>query len=163
MTVVLPYDETLKEEVKSLIRQFRIETAQLKAKTVNPSDAAVEEELMDYINNGYSIFVARCDEACCGFLVMRCLEEVWWVDTLFVSMDFRRRGVASDLYERAEQHSSGSGPDNLFVWVHPNNHKMLSFLKSRGYDVLNLIEVRKPWRNEHFSRTYSFDEDELRY
>jgi len=40
---------------------------------------------------------------------------------------------------------------------------MLSFLKSRGYDVLNLIEVRKPWNNERLSRTYSFDDSELRY
>jgi len=130
---------------------------------VDPSDAAVEEELIGYLKNSHSIFVAKCDETYLGFLVMRSLDNVWWVDTLYVTPQSRRMGVASALYDRAELHSSGSSTDNLFVWVHPNNHIMLSFLKSRGYDVLNLIEVRKPWKNESFSRSYRFDEVQLRY
>ncbi len=163
MIEIIPYDETHRDEIKTLIREFRIETARLKAKEVNPSEIAIEEELMDYIKNNYSIFVAKCDDSCAGFLVMRCMEEIWWVDTLYVNPKSRRKGIANALYERAELQASGSGPDNLFVWVHPNNQKMLSFLRSRGYDVLNLIEVRKPWTNERFSRAYRFDEDELKY
>jgi ribosomal protein S18 acetylase RimI-like enzyme len=85
------------------------------------------------------------------------------VDTLFTVQKWRRKGIASALYAEAEKQCQDSEVDNLFVWVHPNNHRMLSFLKSRGYDVLNLIEVRKPWNNERLSRTYSFDDSELRY
>lgn len=29
-------------------------------------------------------------------------------------------------------------------YVHPNNHRMIEFLRKRGYTVLNLTEIRKP-------------------
>jgi hypothetical protein len=35
------------------------------------------------------------------------------------------------------------GGDTLYNWVLPNNYRSIPFLKKHGYDVLNLIEVRK--------------------
>lgn len=32
--------------------------------------------------------------------------------------------------------------------MHPNNDAMIGFLKKRGYTVLNLIELRRPRREE---------------
>lgn len=161
--MIQPYTEDHRSAIKELIRQFRIETALLKARDVQPSDQDLENELNDYLKNGYSILLAFEEGECAGFLVLRSLDGVWWVDTLFTVQKWRRKGIASALYAEAEKQCQDSEADNLFVWVHPNNHRMLSFLKSRGYDVLNLIEVRKPWNNERLSRTYSFDDSELRY
>lgn len=42
------------------------------------------------------------------------------------------------------------GGDTLYNWVHPYNDKMIGFLSSMNYNVLNLIEIRKPWKNESF-------------
>lgn len=163
MIQVLPYTEAHEAELKKLIRLFRVETAKLKDRDVQPSEEDISQELSDYLKNGYSIFTARQDEQCAGFLVMRSLDGVWWVDTLYTLPEYRRIGIASALYSKAEEISQSSEADNLFVWVHPNNHRMLSFLKSRGYDVLNLIEVRKAWKHERLTRVYHFDESELRY
>jgi len=36
----------------------------------------------------------------------------------------------------------------LFFSLLPNNHKMISFLRHQGYTVINLIEIRKPFKEE---------------
>ncbi len=48
-----------------------------------------------------------------------------------------------NLFDHAEEYSAKLGNDQLYVWVHPDNHRMIRFLKKKGYDVLNLIEVKK--------------------
>jgi len=71
-----------------------------------------------------------------------------WVESLFVAPEHRRRGVAAALYRRAEELSCGFGGSPPYNYVHPNNDAMIGFLKKRGYTVLNLIELRRPRREE---------------
>ena len=73
------------------------------------------------------------------------LDGVVWVEQIYVKESIRRKGVASFLYKKAEEISDG---DTLFNYVHPNNEVMINFLKSKGYTVLNLIEIRKPFKGE---------------
>ena len=40
------------------------------------------------------------------------------------------------------------GEDTVYNFVHPNNDGMIAFLRAKGYTVLNLIEIRKPYRDE---------------
>ena len=40
---------------------------------------------------------------------------------------------------------------------------MIAFLRSRGYTVLNMIEVRKPYRGETLSTTVHVDGNEFDY
>jgi hypothetical protein len=47
------------------------------------------------------------------------------------------------LFDASERIALEAGEDRLYVWVHPNNSRMLRFLKKKGYDTLNLIEVTK--------------------
>lgn len=54
---------------------------------------------------------------------------------------------APDL-EKAEELAAGMGGDTVFNFVHPNNHRMIGFLRSKGYTVLNLLEIRKPFQGE---------------
>jgi hypothetical protein len=56
--MIQPYTEDHRSAIKELIRQFRIETALLKARDVQPSDQDLENELNDYLKNGYSILLA---------------------------------------------------------------------------------------------------------
>jgi len=78
-----------------------------------------------------------------GYLVCRIDAPVVWAESLFVDPSVRRRGVASALYQAAEELARSYGQHTLYNCVHPNNDAMIAFLAKRGYDVLNLIEIRK--------------------
>ena len=43
------------------------------------------------------------------------------------------------------------GEDTVYNFVHPNNDGVIAFLRSMGYSVLNLIEVRKPYAGEELT------------
>lgn len=163
MLKIETFTEGFRPELLKQIIDFRVETARLKNREISFNTAAATEELDGYLSDDYRVLIALKDAKVAGFLVMYQKDEVWWVDTLFVCAAFRRSGIATALYEAAEEQAAGSARDNLFVWVHPNNQKMLAFLASRGYNVLNLIEVRKPWVGERFSRQYRFEEQFLDY
>ena len=77
--------------------------------------------------------------------------------------EFRRKGVATKLYQAAEKLATLNGEDTVFNFVHPNNYGMIEFLRKRGYSVLNLIEIRKPYRNEALSQKISVGEHEFDY
>ena len=47
------------------------------------------------------------------------------------------------------------GEDTVYNFVHPNNEGMIRFLASKGYTVLNMIEVRKPYKGEKLTTTIS--------
>lgn len=44
-----------------------------------------------------------------------------------------------------------------------NNDVMISFLKSKGYDVLNLIEIRKPYEKEDNKEIIQIKNNKFRY
>ncbi|MGI6239888.1 MAG: GNAT family N-acetyltransferase, partial [Christensenellales bacterium] len=55
------------------------------------------------------------------------------------------------------------GEDTLYHFVHPNNHGMIRFLARRGYDVLNLIEIRKRLPGEDRGAPITVGEHTFRY
>lgn len=42
-------------------------------------------------------------------------------------------------------------------------NRMIEFLRKRGYTVLNLIEIRKPWQNEKTTQKIIVGEHEFDY
>ena len=73
-----------------------------------------------------------------GYMILK-IDGVVWVEQIFVKESSRRKKVGSLLYQKAEEVSKSNGGDTLFNYVHPNNHAMIEFLRSKGYSVLNLI------------------------
>ncbi len=55
------------------------------------------------------------------------------------------------------------GEDTVYNYVHPNNDAMMSFLRNKGYTVLNLVEVRKPYKNEELNKKYKIGNNEFDY
>jgi hypothetical protein len=52
--------------------------------------------------------------------------------------------------------------DAPYNWVDPDNEKIIRFLQQRGYNVLNLIELRRPYTGEELAHRvqvgdYEFD------
>lgn len=152
------------EKISFLIAQFRVELKQLKGITLTPNVEQAKEEFKEYIEKKFPIFVAEDDnEDLLGYLVCRIDDNTVWTESLFVCDDARRKGIAAKLYNEVEKIANELGSDTVFNWVHPNNDKMISFLSKMGYDVLNLIEIRKPWKSETLTKKIKIENHEYNY
>ena len=141
-TTIRPYDPADHHVITHLVAAFRVALAALRGHNREPDIAAAAAELQEYIDKAYPIFIAYAGRPI-GYLVCRIDADTVWVESLYVSPRFRRRGIAAKLYSEAEKIAQSHNQATLYNWVHPNNHRMIAFLKKQGYDVLNLIEIRK--------------------
>jgi ribosomal protein S18 acetylase RimI-like enzyme len=146
-----------------LIAQFRSELTALKRIASDPDAAAAQGEFDYYLGKGYPIYAAVEDGKHVGFLVCRVEDSTVWVESVYVDPHYRRSGIASVLYREAERLARSHGQDTVFNYVHPNNDKMIRFLAKQGYDVLNLIEIRRPYAGEDPQDTITVAGHEFRY
>ena len=77
--------------------------------------------------------------------------------------EYRRHDVATVLHSKAEEIAVSYGDDTVYNYVHPNNHCMLEFLRKRGYTVLNLIEIRKPYKGEKLTQKIAVGDHKFDY
>ena len=134
--------------VAPLVAEFRVTLMSYKGIQVQRDIEDGKEELLDYLNKKYPIFIALEGEKCVGYIVCRIDEPCVWAESLFVCKEYRRKHIASALFTKAEEVAGVYGQETVYNYVHPNNNGVIAFLKSRGYNVLNLIEIRKPYTDE---------------
>lgn len=146
-----------------LIAEFRVSLAELRGQ-VHPVDfAAARDELAEYAGRGFPIYVAEDDTASLvGYLVCRVDGDVVWVEALYIASEYRRRGIGSSLFAEAERLAQELGSDFPYNWVDPNNVKIIRFLQKCGYNILNLIKLRRPHPGEELTQkiivgSYEFD------
>lgn len=151
------------DEFAEMVAQFRVELHSYKGVVSKPNLEAGREEIEDYLSARFPVFAALGDGEYAGYLVCRIDGGVVWVESLFVKTDFRRQGVATALHSKAEEISASLGGDTVYNYVHPNNHRMIEFLRKRGYTVLNLIEIRKPHKDETLTRQITVGEHAFDY
>ena len=87
----------------SLVADFRVTLRSFKGIESKPDLEAGREEIQSYLEEGWPVFAAEEDGKLVGYLVCRIDEPCLWVEHIFVSSEFRRRGVASMLFEKAEE------------------------------------------------------------
>lgn len=151
------------EQAAELVADFRVTLQTYKGVTAQPDINAGGEEIKEYLASQFPCFAAICDGKYAGYLVCRVDEPCVWVESLYISPEYRRRGIASALLKKAEEVARGYGEETVFNYVHPNNQGMICFLRHHGYTVLNLIEIRKPYSGEKLTRKISVDEQEFDY
>ncbi|MDD2648904.1 MAG: GNAT family N-acetyltransferase [Eubacteriales bacterium] len=139
--------------IAPLVAGFRRELGALKGIESAESLENAESEIRGYLDDGYPVFCAGSESDPIGYIVCRVQEPCVWVESIFVREDKRRLGVASALYEKAEELARKYGDETPYNYVHPNNNAMIAFLHSKGYNVLNLIEIRKPYKGERLRET----------
>lgn len=161
--MIRPYQETDHDEVVAMIAALRIFLAKLKSIERKLNLEAADDELQSYLEKNFPVFVAEAPNNLAGYLVCKVEEDVVWAESIFVRPEYRRQGIASALYIEAEKLVQELGGDTLYNWVHPNNNVSISFLKKRGYNILNLIELRRPWKGEELSTKIPVGENEFDY
>ena len=125
-------------------------------------DEAVEE-LRYYLDKKYPIYAISDNGRYIGYCVCKIEDDVVWLESIYVRPEYRRKGVGKMLFEKAESVAKEYGNSTLYQYVHPNNDNMLNFLKGNGYDVLNLIEIRKAYEGEENKTTYTIGDHEYKY
>jgi ribosomal protein S18 acetylase RimI-like enzyme len=157
------YQESDWQQVVEMVAFLRVFLAKLKSieRDLNLESAA--DEVQSYLGKNFPVFVAEVSDGLAGYLVCKIDDDVVWAESIFVRPEYRRQGIASLLYIEAERLAKQLGGDTVFNWVHPNNNVSISFLKKLGYNVLNLIEVRKPWRGEELTTSVQVGENEFDY
>ncbi len=134
--------------IAQLAAAFRTELKALKGIESQPDVEAGKEEILEFLSAGFPVYAVKDKGAFAGYLVCRIDGSCLWVEHIFVREDCRRRGVGAMLFGKAEEIAASMGEDTVYNFVHPNNEKMISFLRSKGYTVLNMIEIRKPYAGE---------------
>ena len=121
------------------------------------------EELNYYLKRNYPIFAVSDNGKYIGYCVCRIEEDVVFLESIFVRKENRHKGVGKILLDKASSIAKEYGNDTLYISVHPNNDEMLRFLRNNGYDVLNLIEVRKAYHDEQNNETYTIGNNTYKY
>ena len=151
------------DNLAQMVALFRVELRSYKGITSTPNIEAGREEMAEYISAGFPVFAALVDGQYAGYMVCRVDSEVVWVESIFVREEYRRQGAATALHRKAEEIAASYGEDTVYNYVHPNNQGMIEFLRKRGYTVLNLIEIRKPYKGEKLSQTIQVGEHKFDY
>ena len=151
------------DNLAQMVALFRVELRSYKGITSTPNIEAGREEMDEYISSGFPVFAALVDGQYAGYMVCRVDSEVVWVESIFVREEYRRKGTASALHKKAEEIAASYGEDTVYNYVHPNNQGMIEFLRKRGYTVLNLIEIRKPYKGENLSQIIQVGEHKFDY
>lgn len=113
---------------------------------MNLEDARAE--LSTYLARKYPLFLAYTAERIVGYAVIKMDGNGLWLESLYVDQECRRLGITSKLYAEAEALAHSLGEPTIYNNVHPNNEAIIRFLKKRGCDVLNLIELRSSYSSE---------------
>ena len=160
---LIKIDEALVDRVAPLVADFRVARRSFKGIESLPDVEAAREELLFHLKSGYPVFAAEEDGVLAGYIICRIEDSLLWVEHIFVREDCRRKGVATLMFGKAEEIARSMGEETVFNYVHPNNDGMISFLRSKGYTVLNLIEIRKPFDGEKLTTTVRVNDNTFDY
>lgn len=160
---VIKYSQEYFYRTAELLSLFRDQLRKYKGIDSKTDIESALEELESFSKDeNYPIYLCLENKKVIGYMVLK-IDGVIWVEQIYVDETYRRKGVASLLYEEAERISKEIGEDTLFNCVHPNNDAIISFLKSKGYTVLNLIEIRKPYKDEKIKTIIKVGNNEFDY
>ena len=160
---IIEYETKYEENLIKLLSLNRIDLAELRAIKKELDLEAAKEELNYYLEKKFPIYLAIDEQGkMLGFTVCKIDDDIVWDELLYVIPDSRRNGVGSALFKKAEELAETYGRETLYTWVPPNNYRSIPFLKKHGYNVLNLIEVRKRVKSDNITQKiqvgkYEFD------
>jgi len=141
--------ETFKDDINDLaqlVLEFRKEhTQMLGGKCTLTLDEAVEEvkEHLDKEDSGYFVAVDSLSNQLIGFRRWELHEGFYFTRELYIIPDMRRQGIAKALIRHFEKWVLEKGQNIACISCVPHNVAMIMLARSEGYEILNMIEMRK--------------------
>ena len=151
------------DRVAPLVAAFRVQLKSYKGIRSQPDVEAGRDEIVEFLNAGFPVYAVSDESVLTGYIVCRIDQPCLWVEHIFVREEYRRRGVATMLFNKAEEIAASMGENTVYNFVHPNNEGMIHFLRSKGYTVLNMIEIRKPYEGEKLTTTVHVENEVFDY
>lgn len=151
------------DNIAPLAAAFRIQLKSYKGITSQPNIEAGREEILEFLESGVPVYAVEDSGIFVGYIVCKIDEPCLWVEHIFVREDYRRKGVATMLFNKAEEIAASMGEDTVYNFVHPNNENMIQFLRAKGYTVLNMIEIRKHYEGEKLTTTIHVEKEAFDY
>lgn len=151
------------DRLAPLVAAFRTQLKSYKGIISQPNVDAGKEEILEFLDAGFPIYAAEDRGDFVGYIVCRIDDPCLWVEHIYVREDYRRKGIATMLFSKAEEIAASMGEDTVYNFVHPNNENMIQFLRSKGYTVLNMIEIRKPYEGEKLTTTIHVENETFDY
>ena len=105
------------------------------------------EDLSNRLERGEIVFVAETGEVIVGIQIIS-TDPICKLECVYVDENYRRSGIAHLLFGTAETFLKSIGEQSFYASVHPNNLPVIEMLRKNGYDVLNLLELRKRWPDQ---------------
>lgn len=116
------------DKTAELVSLFRVTLREFKGIKSEPDIASAREELDSFMHDAmFQIYVCLDNEDVVGYINLK-IDGLIWVEQIFVREDYRRKGVGTLLYEKAESVSNNFGEDTMYNYVHPNDDKMINLL-----------------------------------
>ena len=112
------------DKIAPLVAAFRTQLKSCKGIKSQPDIEAGKEEILEFVESGFPVYAVEDSGILAGYI------------------------VCTMLFGKAEEIAASMGEDTVYNYVHPNNENMIRFLRSKGYTVLNMIEIRKPYKDE---------------
>lgn len=149
--------------IAHLVAAFRVQLKAYKGIQSQPDIQAGKEEILEFLEAGFPVYAVEDQGDLVGYIVCRINEPCLWVEHIYVREDYRRKGLATMLFGKAEEIAASMGEDTVYNFVHPNNDGMIRFLRSKGYTVLNMLEIRKAYKGEKLTTTIHVEEEAFDY
>ena len=118
--------------VAPLVAAFRTQLKSYKGIKSQPDIEAGKNEILEFIESGFPVYAVEDSGILAGYIVCRIDAPCLWVEHIYVRPDYRRRGIATMLFGKAEEIAASMGEDTVYNFVHPNNEGMIRFLASKG-------------------------------
>ena len=94
-------------------------------------------------DSGYFAALDSSSNQLVGFRRWELSDGFYFTRELYVIPDMRRQGVAKELVRHFEQWVLGKGQNIACISCTPQNIAMMTLARSEGYEILNMIEMRK--------------------
>lgn len=132
------------EKLAPLIKRFWEEHSELLGeKKEYPLNKAFEEAKRNLTRKDSGYFIALHSGKIIGFRRWELHDDFYFTRELYVLPEFRRKGVAKTLIRHFEKWLIEKGQDIACISCIPHNIVMIQLARSEGYDILNMIEMRK--------------------
>ncbi len=119
----------------------RRELAALKKIRMDQDIERSQQEIDEALQKQEYVFAAVRDGKYAGYMILQPQADIVLTD-LYVRPEYRRKGIASALFAKAEETAAAEGCD-VSVVMKPYYEKMLQFLQKQGWNYLSEIRLVK--------------------